>query len=101
MAVIHQTTLVPSKLELLADWLPQSVSDVTDPTVVTSVAGTDLAEGNLIIIRRLEPSHSESPHDGDGMAGYIEAGWRLPDGSPVRGRLALVHDPVNASALGR
>lgn len=69
----------------------QSVSDATDPTVVACSTGTDLADADLRIVRRPEPSSAgPAPDDDDGTSGYVEASWQLPDGSPIRGRLVLV-----------
>jgi hypothetical protein len=71
----------------------QSVSDAPDPSVVTHFAGTDLSPADLRVVRRLQPD-STSPA---WSRGYVEAGWRLPDGTAVRGRLVVVPDQAAAA----
>jgi len=70
----------------------QSVSDTTDPTVVASFTGTDLSSMDLHMVRQLEPSRGAAAVHDDHTIGHVEAGWRLPDGTAVRGRLVLVRD---------
>jgi len=76
----------------------QSVSDATDPTVIACYTGTDLTQADVRIIRRPEPTNAGPEPDDDGTSGYVEANWHLPDGSPIRGRLVLVHSPASRLA---
>lgn len=78
MAIIHNTTMNPGKLDLLAVWLPaQPWYRQTGQEPELARAG----ELSLRINRVLEPGDSLSE------AG-LSAPWRLPDGTRVRGVFA-------------
>jgi hypothetical protein len=97
MAVIHDTTMSPGKLELLAAWLPAQPGPVvaadgpsaTDLRVETaSAGGTRCGQLTVRVNRILRPS-------GGADQPGLSAPWRLPDGTRVRGILATAdYDPV-------
>lgn len=98
---VHDPVLMTQLAEFLRGQVlaqAQSVSDIPDPTVVAHFTGSDLTESALRVVRRLEPSQCDAAGEDDGPVGYVEAGWRLPDGSPARGRLVLVRDPASGVA---
>ena len=72
MAVIHDTTISPGKLELLTAWLPAQpwyLDGGRAPRILRPAGGAD------------QPG--------------LSAPWRLPDGAQVRGIFATAdHDPV-------
>jgi hypothetical protein len=70
----------------------QSLSDTPDPSVACYLDGTELSTGELCVIRRLQPRRPDLHASPDGSRGYVEAGWQLPDGAAVRGRLVVVPD---------
>jgi hypothetical protein len=98
---VHDPVLMTQLARLLrGQVLPQaqSVSDTPDPTVVAHFTGSALTQSALRVARRLDPSQRDTAGEDDGLVGYVEAGWRLPDGSPARGRLVLVRDPASGRA---
>jgi hypothetical protein len=68
----------------------QSLSDTADRSVVAHLDNTDLAGPDLRVVRRLEPGSADTLASPAGTRGYVEAGWVLPDGTAVRGRLVIV-----------
>lgn len=113
MAVIHRTTLKPTKLELLADWLPRRPWFTGGPDADLAVAGgfrlddpagavgiecmvvTD-ASGAVPVAYHVPMAYRDAPLDGaeDALIGLSEHG--------VLGRrwfYDAAHDPVSAARL--
>jgi hypothetical protein len=88
MAVIHHTTLVPSKLELLAGWLPTQpwYADPEREPLLTNVGGfrLDDPEGEVGIefmvvadgaaTYQVPMTYRGAPREGDGLIGTTEHG---------------------------
>jgi hypothetical protein len=108
MAVIHHTTLVPGKLELLAGWLPAqpwyadpgrapSLANVggfrlDDPAGEVGIEFMVVADGAAIY--QVPMTYRGAPREGDGLIGTTEHG--------VLGRRWVydgVHDPVLVAQL--
>ena len=61
----------------------QSVSDTPDPTVVVHAARE---AGNAVRVARVLTAGGDEPG-----GAYVTAGWKLPDGSEIRGCFAFMH----------
>jgi hypothetical protein len=70
MAIIHDTTMSPGKLELLATWLPAQ--------------SWYLGGGHKPALAKAGGFRPAGPAGSPGLS----AAWRLPDGTQVRGILA-------------
>ncbi|NGN64552.1 1,4-alpha-glucan branching protein [Streptomyces sp. A7024] len=62
----------------------QSVNDTPDPTVTARLDGA-AAEGTITVCRVLHPTPADAPARGD-----VTAGWKLPDGTELRGRFVVL-----------
>lgn len=90
---VHDPVLMTQLVEFLRGRVraqAQSLSETPDPTVVAHFTGSDLTESALHVVRRLDPSQADPAGENDGVVGYVEAGWRRPDGRLAHGRLVLV-----------
>ncbi|MEV6594655.1 hypothetical protein AB0N36_43065 [Streptomyces acidicola] len=80
MAVIHCTTLKPTKLELLTSWLPSR------PWYGGAGAPEPARAGGF----RLDDPDG-SPLLPEGATGHVGGTWQLPDGTRARGLFAMLH----------
>jgi hypothetical protein len=118
MAIIHDTTMNPGKLDLLATWMPaqswylgggraptlakaggfrlddpQNVSNTPDPTVTVLRAEPAAADGARRGQLTVRVNRVLRPAGPAGQPG-LSAVWRLPDGLQLRGILATAeHEP--------
>jgi hypothetical protein len=84
VAELHRTTTEPGKPELLAAWLPRQPWWVGgDRSVTCSV--TPAGQAVIELVRVLAGDAAPG-----GAAGFVEAGWSVPDGTAVRGPVALL-----------